>query len=131
MIDDVIILIDGKWSCKVFPRRSAHFVGFACASSSPCAWCMRTVIIDDVIILSDGKWSLLSNFQFFEQKRLNTCSYSYISTYIIVLTYKMIFYSCFQQNLLILSKISKIENPRWRPSAAILDFLFCYHGNSG
>ena len=69
--------------------------------------------------------------QFFEQKRLNTCSYSYISTYIIVLTYKMMFPSYFQQNLLILSKILKIENPGWRPSAAILDFLFCYHGNSG
>ena len=59
------------------------------------------------------------------------CSYSPISTYIIVLTYNMIFPICFQQNLLILSKMSKIENPRWRPSAAVLDFLFCYHGNSG
>ena len=43
----------------------------------------------------------------------------------------MMFPSCFQQNLLILSKISKIENPRRRPSAAILGFLFCYRGNSG
>ena len=32
--------------------------------------------------------------------------------------------SCFQQNLLILSKISKLENPRWRPMTAYLDFLF-------
>ena len=39
--------------------------------------------LNDVIILLDGKWSLLSNFQFFEQKWLYTCSYSYISTYII------------------------------------------------
>ena len=82
--------------------------------------------MSDIILLIDGKWSLL-----FEQKWLNTCRYSYISTYIIVLTYKMMFQSYFQQNLLILRKISKIENPRMRPSAAILDFLFCYHGNSG
>ena len=36
----------------------------------------------------------------------------------------MRFPRCFQQSLLILSKISKTENPRWRPSAANLDFLF-------
>ena len=33
----------------------------------------------------------------------------------------MIFPSYFQQNLLILSKISIIENPRWRPS-----WIFCF-----
>ena len=47
---------------------------------------------------------------------LNTCCYLCNSTYIIVLPYKMMFPSCFQQNLLILSKISKIENLVWRPS---------------
>ena len=31
------------------------------------------------------------------------------------------FPSCFQQNLLIFSKSSKIENPRWRPS-----WIFCF-----
>ena len=49
----------------------------------------------------------------------------------LVVTYKMMFPCCLQQNLLILCKIPKIENPRWRPSTAVLDFLFCYYGNSG
>ena len=55
---------------------------------------------------------------------IRTHSYSYFSTYFIVLAYKVLFSSYFQQHLLILSKISKIENLRWRPSVAILDFLF-------
>ena len=40
----------------------------------------------------------------------------FLFTYFVVLAYKMLFSSYFQQNLLILSKI---ENPRWRPSGIL------------